>query len=444
MRKLKITVPITHESVTMHWLEVPPDGPYISRIIDDSKVYARLSETKTEFSRMTATKDGKTWFVEESLPPDTMCLTISVPEGNAGEMMCRVSKATTGLYTVDWGDGIINNERMHRYTKAGTYEVFITGVINLDRGDDDLANPSGVILKNIMFGGIVLTGIVLSTSADRTFRVHNCEIKSLNDIKPTNFHPNIDNFDHAFFGCTELREIPQDIFYNCRGVKSFRYTFFDNHKLKTVPPFLFLESTAVEVFESTFGYCSELENIHALMFDRNTKVTRFKLVFGKCVKLKNIPERLLFKMKAMTDVTGAFAHTAMESIPPKLLKYNIKLRSVSRLFGNTKISMVPPGLFETNIYIEDFSNTFDTCSNLTVFPYDLFIRNNRANIFNSTFYDCQKLTCEVPELWKKNIPLLVGERCFTGCINIVNYKDIPYVWRADNDYEGGEDGANFN
>lgn len=423
----------------MHWLEVKPDKPYISRKLDDgTTVYARLSKTKTEFSRMRIKKDNTYWYVEESLPSNTMCMTITVPDGGAGDMMCRITRNPSTEYVVDWGDGTVNSERMHRYTKSGRYEVFITGTINLDRGDDDLMNPSGVVLTDIMFGDILLTGIVLSTSADRTLRVHNCEIKSLNDIKPTNFSSDIDNFDFAFFGCTHLESIPQDIFYNCRNVKSFRYTFFDNFALKTVPPFLFLESTNVEKFDSTFGYCTSLTDIHPLMFDRNTKVTEFKLVFGKCTSLRDIPERLLFKLKQLEDVTGAFAHTATTVIPPKILKYNTKLKSASRLFANTSISTIPSGLFDYNIYVEDFSNVFDTCKQLVDFPIDLFSKNGKANIFNSAFYACVNLSCRVPELWNKNIPLLRGERCFSKCEKVTNYRDIPYVWRAEDNYEGGD------
>ena len=440
MRKLKITTPIDHNVTEMYWSHVVPTAPYISRKLDGETVYASLSRVRTPNSKMTARKDGVTWYVEDMVREDRvdcMVLTVIVPDGGAGDMTTRISKHEDGMYSVDWGDGIVNQNRSHRYTKAGTYEIFIRGTINFDRGDDTLLNPSKVVLKYILFGDILLTGICLSSSADRVVRNHYCEITTLGDIKPTTFDPSIQNFNHAFFGCEYLKELPTTLFHNCKQVKEFKYTFFDCRSLKEVPAFLFLESIEAEEFYATFGYCTSLTGVHPYFFDRNRKVKRFILVFGKCTAFKEIPVRLLMKMKEVETLFGAFAHTAIEAIDIDVFKYNVSVKDVTRLLSDTKITNVQRDLFKSMSLIERFENTFDNCKLLKTVEDGFFDNAPLAYDFRGTFYGCTELESPAPELWTRTVDNLIGERCFSKCAKIPNFMDIPYVWRAEDDYGGG-------
>ena len=196
----------------------------------------------------------------------------------------------------------------------------------------------------------------------------------------------------SFSGCSQLTNIPENLFNNCTAVTDFSWTFNNCTGLTgSIPANLFSNNTAVTNFRSTFYNCSGLTgSIPENLFSNNTAVTAFTSTFSRCTGLTNMPEIL----------------------------------------------------FSNNTAVTNFSSTFYSCSGLTNIPENLFSNNTAVTIFRSTFNDCTGLTGNVPTdtdgtpIYNRSgegkdgyVVVTQHESCFANCTGLTDYSSIPEDWK---------------
>ena len=184
-----------------------------------------------------------------------------------------------GKFEVDWGDGTTGVDDMFlsqadmkiastetyvaKYSPdAGTgtphiyyetnkeYTVTITGkCTRISSGMDEVTQEK--IIEVLQWGETGLEYINLG----------NCNNLRKIASPSENSFINIEaeyGFAGAFFYCTSLTEIPEDLFSNCSQVKDFSATFAYCSGLEKIPENLFANCSNVEVFEGTFAFCENL------------------------------------------------------------------------------------------------------------------------------------------------------------------------------------------
>ena len=157
-------------------------------------------------------------------------------------------------------------------------------------------------------------------------------------------------------------------------------------------------------------------------------VTRLE---GFCVggtNLQSIPSNLFAQVTNINNVTQAFASCGITDIPIGLFDNCPNLRSFDGCFANTPITSIPPGLFDYCTQATRFDSIFSGCGYLRSIPLGLFENCPSVSSFYEAFNGCGSIGSSVPELWVA-YPSANGVRCFAGCVNAVNYADIPYNWR---------------
>jgi hypothetical protein len=117
---------------------------------------------------------------------------------------------------------------------------------------------------------------------------------SLNSI-PSNLFKNnlkVTSFEGTF-SITPITSIPEKIFANCPDVLSFGAsgnsvsgTFYRCTNLVEIPSNLFKYNTKVSSFGHTFDSCSNITSVPVNLFDSNIKVTDFGYVFSSCSNLE--------------------------------------------------------------------------------------------------------------------------------------------------------------
>ena len=228
-------------------------------------------------------------------------------------------------------------------------------------------------------------------------------------------------FVHAFYGCTSLWYIPQDLFGTITTNTSTIYVFYSTFRgctsLITVPGKLFSSVSVIgsSGFSSTFNNCSNLSEIPEGFF-ANVSITStgqtgvFGSTFANCTTIRTIPKDLF---AGITDTaSGLFYGTfsgcsGLESIPAKLfMSVNPSttggaMSLFQGTFKNcTNLIDIEDGLFDgvTRLGTSTFNETFSGCSKLKKIP-DLFVNLNNASgssAFKNTFSGCSMLQF-VPE-----------------------------------------------
>ena len=295
-----------------------------------------------------------TWEVEAG---DELILPISLDEGNNN-------------FIVDWGDGspeeTVNNEDTdlstyprHQYTKAGEYDIKISGkcsyfcayILEADYGN----NPEqlGKLIKLKSWGEIEAEKYEFSD-----FENLSGAIPSPSENTFKNFE---DSMDYLFNGCKSIESIPEDLFSNIPDtIISFKDTFENCEKLTSIPENLFAKAVNVESFDGTFARCKSLTSIPENLFANNKKVTNFQDVFKECETLTSIP-------------------------------------------GN---------LFANNTEVTNFSYAFYRCKNIVSIPNNIFDKNQKVTNFEFTFYGLDFITT-APALWER--AGVTGTSCFGSC-----------------------------
>ncbi len=138
------------------------------------------------------------------------------------------------------------------------------------------------------------------------------------------------------------------------------------------------------------------------------------------------------------------------------VKFKIGIKYLYDAFMECKqLIEIPENLFYDNPEIIEFgycyiSASYDTflgcfmgCTGLTSIPKGLFNNNKAASDFYFCFALCPNLTGETPsdengiKLWERTsengyIDEITGTACFTNCLNLTDYSEIPDNWKTEN------------
>lgn len=134
----------------------------------------------------------------------------------------------TGTYnaTIDWGDGTSSTHTTgnptHTYASAGQYQIKITGQYNGLRIDNNSTQKDKLIAVNA-WGNVGFT-----------------------------------SFEHAFYGCSNLVNLPSGSITGAENVISFRSCFRGCTSLTTIPNGLFKYTVNVTMFGLCFDGCKKL------------------------------------------------------------------------------------------------------------------------------------------------------------------------------------------
>ena len=271
-------------------------------------------------------------------------------------------------FTVDYGDGTIqkvisfNDEnRIHTYEKAGTYEVSISGLCE-GWSFSKITNNKDNIVGFKQWGVIKAKHIDFESCSNLTGKI---------PIPTTNSFNEMDSLRLLFYGCNNLTcKIPSNLFKNGSHIVTLR---------------------------NVFNFCGVTGNIPANLFENCTQVETMGYIFG-----------------GASNIYG--------EIPEKLFKTNIKLKGAEGIFSEMhNISgNIPEKLFENCTEITTFERLFDTCEKLKgSIPEKLFANCKKVIRINQIFQDCKGLTGNIPEnLFVNNTEIKYIYSMFWGCNNL--------------------------
>ncbi len=276
-----------------------------------------------------------------------------------------------GTYYVDWGDGS-DTEKIeikhqgcipripvsHTYANGGKYTVGMSGQAVSYSYDNTGAAEC-------------YSGKECSAPKGLLNFANNTNIMKLGGKLGNVFGVQNESFSayELFKGCSNLIEIPEDLFDGFESVANFNYAFYGCSSLTEIPDTLF-NNVANEwaSFDSTFANCASLKNIPDNLFIAVKGVwdNAFKGTFANCTSLTEIPENLFAPIEGeikagMFDSTFAGC-TGLTKLPNGLFK---------KLTGRPK-----EGYYVNVCYGEiysSFDRTFAGCTNLSGYiPTDMF------------------------------------------------------------------------
>ena len=206
----------------------------------------------------------------------------------------------TGDYTVDWGDGNVENITVsnnattpvkHTYTNAGTYTIKFAGLATWGATISTYAAEIGDGDTTISFStdrtGATCKIASISGSLGKIFPTHT---KNGNVAQPA--------FKETFSGCSDLTSIPSDLFDGVTGepgMNMFAATFAETG-ITEIPSDLFKNISGAihdeNVFADTFYGCTKLKYIPCGLLDNITSLepeathaTAFAEMFAECTSL---------------------------------------------------------------------------------------------------------------------------------------------------------------
>ncbi len=290
-------------------------------------------------------------------------------------------------------------------------------------------------------------------------------------------NPGITTFNACFSGCSELEEIPADLFSNAGAYEkntSFRYLFKDT-AIREVPAGLFDGYQNVTTFECAFSGCRNLAVIPAGLFATNTSVTNVTNLFTDCESLTAIPEGVFSGLSKVTSFSGMFKGcsgiqtvgdnilsgcdaavnissmfqgctsltdvganafsgaakignilglfaqcTSLRSVPETLLSPMTEVTNASGVFADSGIESIPAGIFSANAKVVNFSKAFSGCTSLRSVPDGLFSNSPLVTTYISLFEGDTSLE-SVGKIFGENANTAATvemSNLFTGCTSL--------------------------
>ena len=307
-----------------------------------------------------------------------------------------IALSAAGNYTVDWGDGTIENYNSN-VTAQHYYDYNNTALVGTEcsRGyrqavvkvtPQSGATFTGINLQlrhsampaliynvqwlDLAMGGATLSDIRFAQSAASPssailIRIHWCEQVKIVRMSRT-------TMSNMFFNCYGLQSV---LLFDTAKVTSMSSMFYDCSSLQTVPLF---NTANVTIMSSMFYGCSRLQTVPLF---NTANVTSMSSMFFNCSSLQTVP---LFNTAKVTTMSNMF-------------------------FNCYSLQTVP--LFDT-ANVTSMSSMFYDCSSLQTVP--LF---NTANVTNmsSMFYGCSRLQT-VPLFNTANVTSMSS--MFSGCYGL--------------------------
>lgn len=377
---------------------------------------------------------------------DNMVLTVRANVSNDFTATIGVDKYGTESYDfhIDWGDGqaerITGNtlkDISHRYDieTPESFNVIISGRLPLLKNGDVLCitdvlqwGQTGLrsiklsnnymlrsiagckegefaLLENITFSGCTgLEKIPEDLFADcrslRTLTNTFTNCTRLSDIPEGLFRgcTSVTQFNSIFYGCIGIKAIPENLFAECREALYFNSTFYNCTGLNEIPENLFAECTKAAYFDQTFAFCKGISRIPSKLFSNCKLSNGFFKTFYSCSGITEIPEDLFSECPEVTTFAGTFSGcSSLKAIPSALFAACSKVTDFSDVFAScSEIEELPSNLFSSCRQVESFSSAFINARRLKTIPTDLFDRNRKVTNFSNTFSGCESYEGESP------------------------------------------------
>jgi hypothetical protein len=355
--------------------------------------------------------------------------------GDHDSNFCGIS--ATGAYTVDWGDGTVENfasgtSAFHNFSYATvggapTSEGYRQAIVTVTpQGAGNLATVNLCVKHTVPAGlqsyapgwldvkavGANLTGITF-VSAGQVARLLRCfeyvgpsnmtnalnmflGCTGLQTVMGTEWTAKIGSAESMFSGCTILRRIPAldlskvtnmtSMFSGCRLLRdvpalntpllnNLTNTFNQCLSLKQGPD---LDTSEVTQLATTFQGCTSLESIP--LYDTGKAVNMANFVSG-CTKLETIP---LLNTAACTNFSSMFQSCQALRLVPAL--NTAAATNVNRMFTSC-LSLATVPLLNTG-NVTDFGFMFASCPSLISVPQ---LNTAKATTFASMFTNCTSL-----------------------------------------------------
>ena len=310
-----------------------------------------------------------------------------------------IALSASGNYTVDWGDGTVENfnsgvTAYHQYefnnpalngtlSSRGYKQAIVTVTpqagqsfttlnLNLKHIQTGLQTYASGWL-DILISGPDLSSLTLSQS---TLNVVHRLLEQAQLISPNA----ISSFSYLFNDCNALQSLPVWV-VKTTGSVDMSYMFYSCYALQAVPLF---NTQAVTNMSYTFAYCYNLQTVPLF----NTQaVTNMSFMFAYCYTLQTVP---LFNTQAVTDMSNMFRYCyTLQTVP---LFNTQAVTNMSSMFYNCYALQTVP-LFNTQA-VTNMSTMFVYCYNLKAVP--LFNTQAVTNM-SSMFGYCSALQT-VPSL----------------------------------------------
>ncbi|UUC46549.1 BspA family leucine-rich repeat surface protein [Flavobacterium cerinum] len=323
-----------------------------------------------------------------------------------------ISFTATADYTVDWGDGVVENftsgtQASHIYsynsfpgteTATGYRQAIVTITpqngqnltsINLQKRhrqplltyystgwmDIRMSGPkmtSLVIGGSLMYHGLLEAFCFLGNNEITSFRraFYACPVLESVILEDTS---NAIDFGYMFASCKALAKIP--LFNTSKG-EDFGYMFQACTSLQKVPAF---DTSNGNSFSSMFATCNALKTIPEL----NTANGRsFSGMFLECTALRTVP--LLDTSKGTEFRSMFLGCTLLRNIPPLDTTSGIEFIS---MFSSCVVLRTIPVL--NTAKGQEFRSMFHSCSALESVPV---LKVTEGTFFNDMFANCGSLS----------------------------------------------------
>lgn len=159
-------------------------------------------------------------------------------------------------FNISWGDGIFTSSAdalVHEYKVSGEYDIIISAKKDLLFQSSTTENDAGYNLQ------IYTTEVKVPSGAESPF----IAVKN------------------AFSRFERLTTVANNIFFNCKDIKSYSNVFNFCTNLKSVSKYIFSKSPEVIEFCFAFRGCESLGTIPEQLFRKNKKARNFKYLFYK-------------------------------------------------------------------------------------------------------------------------------------------------------------------
>lgn len=298
----------------------------------------------------------------------------------------------TGDYTVDWGDGTIDNvasgvkaEHLYDYsaipasteTSRGYRQVLVRvtpqagqNLTSLNLQQKHSATPLPAYSAGWLDALLNAPNLTSLTLGGATIFLAYLERATILEIGA------VTNFTRLFYNCSNLQSVPlfdtssgtnfTEMFQNCFKIASipqfdtssgitFTSMFFPCPSLRTIP---LLDTSSGQTFTSMFQSCQSLKNVPLLDLSSATNVTS---MFRSCNSLQSVPQ---FNLSSCTTFTDMFRLcSALQTVP--LLDTGSGTIFQSMFNGCTALTSVPALDVSGGT---SFTSMFSSCSNLSSAP----------------------------------------------------------------------------
>ena len=373
--------------------------------------------------------------------------------------VCTV-KGIGGAYTVDWGDGVVEN------FASGTIASHIYTFANISSATTQADGSRQVIVKAYPQAGQQFTSIdlsnkhsrytvayetnwldiwlstdsssvlpILSVNGSTTALVHMSELErftwlsdgftgtstaylfcGLRNMQSITIPAttSVTNMYGMFYNCYSLQTIP---LLNTAAVANMTYMFYNCYSLQTIP---LLNTAAVTDMYGMFQGCFSLQTIPLL---DTASVTNMPRMFQKCSSLQTIP---LLNTVAVTDMNNMFYDcSSLQTVP---LLNTVKVTNTSGMFSNCSSLQTIPLL--NTVKVTNMLSMFSNCSSLQTIP---LLNTAVVTSMNSMFYNCSSLQT-IPAINLTNVTSAGLSSIFSTCPTLSRIKatNIKYTFSVAN------------